>query len=65
MREKRNVYRLSMRKPERRRPLGTPRHGWVDNIRLDLREIEFCGMDCIELAQDRDQGTSGGHLSTR
>jgi hypothetical protein len=34
--EKRNAYRLLVRKPEEKRPLGRPRRGWVDNIRMDL-----------------------------
>jgi hypothetical protein len=42
-------------KPEGRRPLGRPRRRWVDNIKMDLREIEWDGMDWFELAQDRDQ----------
>jgi hypothetical protein len=42
-------------KPEGKRPLGRPRRRWVDNIRMDLREIGWDGMDWIELAQDRDQ----------
>jgi hypothetical protein len=42
-------------KPEGKRPLGIPNHRWVENIRMDLREIEWGGMDWIELAQDRDQ----------
>jgi hypothetical protein len=33
---KRNVYRLLLGKPEGKRPLGRPRCGWVDNIRMDL-----------------------------
>jgi hypothetical protein len=39
MREKRNTYRLLVRKPERRRPLGRPRCRWVNNIEMDLGEI--------------------------
>jgi hypothetical protein len=42
-------------KPERKRPLGRPRRRWVDNIKMDLRDIGWNGMDWIELAQDRDQ----------
>jgi hypothetical protein len=42
-----------------RRPLGKPRHRWVDNIKIDLREIEWDGMDWIDLARI---GTSGGFL---
>jgi hypothetical protein len=37
--EKRNAYRLLMRKPEGKRPLGRPRRRWVDNIRMDLGEV--------------------------
>jgi hypothetical protein len=36
-------------------PLGRRRHWWEDNIRMDLREIGWGGMDWIDLAQDRDQ----------
>jgi hypothetical protein len=35
--------------------LGRPRRRWVDNVKIDLREIEWGGMDWIDLAQDRDQ----------
>jgi hypothetical protein len=35
--EKRNIYRILVRKPEGRRPLGRPRHRWVDNVKMDLR----------------------------
>jgi hypothetical protein len=41
-------------KPEGKRPLGKPRRKWVDNDRMDLREIGWGGMDWIDLAQDRD-----------
>jgi hypothetical protein len=39
MGEKWNAYRLLVRKPEGKRPLGRPRHRWVDNIRMDLGEV--------------------------
>jgi hypothetical protein len=42
-------------KPEERRSLGRPRRRWVDNIKMDLREIGWDDMDWIDLAQDRDQ----------
>jgi hypothetical protein len=42
-------------KPEEKRPLGRPRRRWVDNIKMDLRGIGWYGVDCIDLAQDRDQ----------
>jgi hypothetical protein len=41
--------------PEVKGPLGRPRHRWVDNIKVDLREIGCDGMDSIDLAHDRDQ----------
>jgi hypothetical protein len=55
MEETRNAYRILVGKPEGRRPLGRPRRKWVDNIKLDLREIGWDGMDWIDLTQDRDQ----------
>jgi hypothetical protein len=38
-----------------KRPLGRPRLRWVDNIKIDRREIGWNGMDWIDLAEDRDQ----------
>jgi hypothetical protein len=52
--DKRNAYRILVGKPEGKRPLGRPRRRWEDNIRMDLREIGWSGMDWIDLAQDRD-----------
>jgi hypothetical protein len=37
--EKRNAYRILVGKPEGKRPLGRPRSGWVDNVKIDFREI--------------------------
>jgi hypothetical protein len=42
-------------KPEGRRPLGRPRHRWLDNIRMDLVEVGWRSVDWIDLAQDRDK----------
>jgi hypothetical protein len=53
--EKRNAYRILVGKSEGKRPLGRPRHRCKDNIRMDLREIGWGGMDWIDVAQDRDQ----------
>jgi hypothetical protein len=41
--------------PEGKRSLGIPRRRWEDNIRMDLREIGWGGVDWIDLAYDRDQ----------
>jgi hypothetical protein len=53
--EKRNAYRILEGKPEEKRPLGRLRRTWVNNIKIDLRERGWSGMDWIDLAQDRDQ----------
>jgi hypothetical protein len=53
--EKRSAYRILMGKPERGIPLGRPRHRWVDNIKMDIREIGWDRMDWIDLAQNSDQ----------
>jgi hypothetical protein len=53
IREKRNMYRLLVGKPEGKRPLGRPRRSWIDNIRMSLLEIGFSVVDWIGLAQDR------------
>jgi hypothetical protein len=51
--ENRNVYRLLVGKPEEKRPLGRPRHRWMNNIKMDLLEIELNVVEWIGLAQDR------------
>jgi len=55
MGEEMGVYRILLGKPEGRRLLGRPRRRWVDNIRMDLREVGCGYMDWIGLAQDRDK----------
>jgi hypothetical protein len=45
MREKWNAYRIFVGKPEGKRPLGSPRRRWVDNIQMDLRKIGWDGLD--------------------
>jgi hypothetical protein len=42
-------------KPQGKRPLGRPRRGWEDSIKMDLQEMGYEGMDWIYLAQDRDR----------
>jgi hypothetical protein len=51
--EGRDVYRVLVGRPEGKRPLGRPRHGWKDNIKMDLRKIGIDGANWIWLAQDR------------
>jgi hypothetical protein len=53
MGKKTNVYRLLIRKPEGKRPLGRPRRRWMDNIKMDLLEIGLSVVDWIGVAQDR------------
>jgi hypothetical protein len=55
MGERRNVYRILAGKPERKRPLGRPRRGWVDNIKIDLTEMGWDGIYRIDTAQFKDQ----------
>jgi hypothetical protein len=49
------VYRLLVRKLEGKRPLGRSRRRWVDNIKMDLGDIGWGGVDWIGLAQDRNK----------
>jgi hypothetical protein len=58
MRGKRNAYMVLVRNPEGKRSLRRLRHRWEDNIKMDLIEIGWGGMDWIHLAQDRDQWQS-------
>jgi hypothetical protein len=55
MGQKRNIYRILVGKPEGKRRLGRPRRRWENNIKMDLGEMRWGGMDWIHLAQDRDQ----------
>jgi hypothetical protein len=52
---KRNVYRTLVGKPKRKRPLERPRRRWMENMKMDLREIRWSDMDWIDLAEDREQ----------
>jgi hypothetical protein len=52
---KRNAFRILVGNPEGTRPLGRPRCTWLDNIKMDLREIGWDGVDWVDLGEDRDQ----------
>jgi hypothetical protein len=54
MEENRNAYRILVGKPEGKRTLGRPRRTWVNNIKIDLREIGWGCVDWLRI------GTSGG-----
>jgi len=58
--EKRDVYRILVGKPERKRPPGRPRRRWEDNIKMDLQEVglegKWTGSRWLRI------GISGGHL---
>jgi hypothetical protein len=54
--EKRNVYRILVKNPGGKRPLGRPRRRWEDNIKLDLKDMGWDGMDWIDLSQDWEHG---------
>jgi hypothetical protein len=55
MGEKRGAYWILVGRPDGRRPLGRFRRRWEDNIKMDLQEVGWVGMDWIELAQDGDR----------
>ena len=55
MGERRGIYRVLVGKLEGKRPLWRPRHRWEDDIKRDLQEVAYGGMDWFELAQDRDR----------
>jgi hypothetical protein len=55
MGERRGAYRALVGKPEGRRQLGRPRYRCEDNLKMDLREVGWGGMDWSNLTQDRDR----------
>jgi len=53
--ESRDVYKVLVGKSEGKSPLGRPRLRWEDNIKMNLQEVGFGGVDWIDLARDRDR----------
>ena len=53
--ERGDAYTALVGRPERKRPLRIPRRRCEDNIKMDLQEEEWGGMDWIDLAQNRDR----------
>jgi hypothetical protein len=52
--DRRGVYRVLVGRPEGRRSLGRPRHIWEDNIKMDLQEVGWEGMDRFAVAYERE-----------
>jgi hypothetical protein len=55
MRETKNACRILVANPEGKRPLARPRHRWVNNIKMNHREVRWRGMDLNDLDQCRDE----------
>jgi hypothetical protein len=55
MGKERDAYRILVGRFGGRRPLGRPRRRWEGNIKMDLQEVEWEGVDWIDVAQDRDR----------
>jgi hypothetical protein len=55
MQAKRNAHRILVGEPEGKRALGRPRRRWVDNIKIDIREIVWDGLDWTDLTQDLEE----------
>jgi hypothetical protein len=53
--ERNGVYRVLVGKPQAKRSLGKPRHGWEDIIKTYIQEVGWGGLDWTDLAQDRDR----------
>jgi len=55
MGEGRELYGVLVGKPQGKRLLGRPRRRWEDNIKMDFQEVGCGGVDCIDMAWDRDR----------
>ena len=54
MEEDRIAFKILTGKSTAKRPLGRPRRGWEDNIRMDLEEMGISAVNWVDSAQDRD-----------
>jgi hypothetical protein len=61
--KKRNAYKVLVGNPERKRPLSIPRHRWEDSIKMDLKDIEWEGVNWISLAQAGTNGAFSEHFN--
>jgi hypothetical protein len=55
MGERTGAYRVLVGRRKGRRPFGRPRHRWQDNIKINLQEVGWEGVDWIGMAEDRDR----------
>jgi len=55
MGENRGTYRVMVRKPGGKGPLGRHKRRWEDNIKMNIRKVEWTGLVWIYTAQDRDK----------
>jgi hypothetical protein len=55
MRERRGMHQISVGKPEGKRPLGRRRYRLENNIKMDIKEVVWEGMNWLDLAQNRDR----------
>jgi len=55
IRDRRDAHRVLLGRPKGRRPLGRRRCGWEDSIKMDLQDVVWGGMDCIDLAEEWDR----------
>ena len=53
--DRRGAYRVLVRVPEGKRPVGRPRRRWEDNNKMDVEAVGWGGLDWIDLAQERER----------